>query len=135
MRTRIQLEKEPPQFEAVALRDWGRDAAPSVVNDEPEGAGADKSFPLEEARRLAQAILRLDGLTGAEIEAVTVYVTLRSSSAKPGQPPLYRFSFRSPMLAAFESKEMSAVPDKQMDKLARSTADWQNLHADIELGQ
>src|SRR5580704_12595795 len=69
MRTRIQLEKEPPQFEAVALRDWGRDAAPSVVNDEPEGAGADKSFPLEEARRLAQAILRLDGLTGAEIEA------------------------------------------------------------------
>jgi hypothetical protein len=73
--------------------------------------------------------------SGADIEAVTVYVTLRSSTAKPGQPPLYRFSFRSPMLAAFESKEMSAVPDKQMDKLARSTADWQNLHADIELGQ
>jgi len=69
MRTIIQSDKDLPQFEAVALRDWGRDAAPSVVNDEPEGAGADKSFPLEEARRLAQAILRLDGLTGAEIEA------------------------------------------------------------------
>jgi hypothetical protein len=69
MRTMIQSDQDVPQFEAVALRDWGRDAAPSVVNDEPEGAGDDKSFPLEEARRLAQAILRLDGLTGAEIEA------------------------------------------------------------------
>jgi hypothetical protein len=69
MKTTIQTGQDLPQFEAVALRDWGRDAAPSVVNDEPEGAGADKSFPLEEARRLAQAILRLDGLTGAEIEA------------------------------------------------------------------
>jgi hypothetical protein len=29
----------------------------------------DSAFPLEEARRLAQSILRLDGLTGAEIEA------------------------------------------------------------------
>ena len=36
---------------------------------EPGNSAADKSFPLEEARRLAQAILRLDGLTGAEIEA------------------------------------------------------------------
>jgi hypothetical protein len=69
MRTVIQSDQDVPQFEAVALRDWGRDAAPSVVNDKPEGAGDDKSFPLEEARRLAQAILRLDGLTGAEIEA------------------------------------------------------------------
>ena len=69
MKTTIQSGQDLPQFEAVALRDWGRDAAPSVVNDEPENGGTDKSFPLEEARRLAQAILRLDGLTGAEIEA------------------------------------------------------------------
>jgi hypothetical protein len=39
------------------------------VGEEPENAEADKSFPLEEARRLAQAILRLEGLTGAEVEA------------------------------------------------------------------
>jgi hypothetical protein len=66
---------------------------------------------------------------------VTVYVTLRSAAAKPGQPPLYRFSFRAPDLGPFESKEMSATPDKAPDKLARSAADWQSLHADIELGQ
>jgi hypothetical protein len=69
--------------------------------------------------------------SGADLEAVTVYVTLRSSTAKPGQPPLFRFSFRAPTLAAFESKEMSAP----VDKPARSAGDWQNLHADIELGQ
>jgi hypothetical protein len=68
--------------------------------------------------------------SAADLEPVTVYVTLRNSTAKPGQPPLYRFSFRAPILAAFESKEMSAP----VDKPGRS-ADWQNLHADIELGQ
>ena len=68
--------------------------------------------------------------SAADLEPVTVYVTLRNSTAKPGQPPLYRFSFRAPTLAAFESKEMSAP----VDKPGRS-ADWQNLHADIELGQ
>jgi hypothetical protein len=73
--------------------------------------------------------------SAAELGAVTVYVTLRSTTAKPGQAPLYRFSFRAPALGPFESKEMAASLDKQMDKPARSTADWQSLHADIELGQ
>ena len=73
--------------------------------------------------------------SSAGLGAVTIYVTLRSSDAKPGQPPLYRFSFRAPVLGPFESKEMAAIPDKALDKLARSTADWQNLRADIELAQ
>ena len=42
---------------------------PGLLHEEPENGGADKSFPLAEARRLARAILRVDGLTGAEIEA------------------------------------------------------------------
>ena len=48
-----------------------RSGAPNtnLIREEPENTGDDQSFPLEEARRLAQAILRLDGLTGAEIEA------------------------------------------------------------------
>jgi hypothetical protein len=64
----IQSEKDLPQFEAVALID-NRSSEPGLARHEPESEGADKSFPLEEARRLARAILRLDGLTGAEIEA------------------------------------------------------------------
>jgi len=39
------------------------------VREEPESGGAGKAFPLEDARRLAQSILRLDGLSDAEIEA------------------------------------------------------------------
>jgi hypothetical protein len=69
MRTRIQSEKELPQFEAVALIEEERHPEPNRLRGEPENSAADKSFPLEEARRLAHAILRLDGLTGAEIEA------------------------------------------------------------------
>ena len=68
MKTMTQLEKDLPQFEAVDLIEERR-LEPGLMPDEPDNGGADKSFPLEEARRLARAILRLDGLTGAEIEA------------------------------------------------------------------
>jgi hypothetical protein len=68
MRTRMQSGQDVPQFEAVALIEERR-LEPALLREEPDNGGADKSFPLEEARRLARAILRLDGLTGAEIEA------------------------------------------------------------------
>jgi hypothetical protein len=68
MKTMTQLEKDLPQFEAVDLIEERR-LEPGLMPEEPDNGGADKSFPLEEARRLARAILRLDGLTGAEIEA------------------------------------------------------------------
>jgi hypothetical protein len=67
MRTRMQSSQDVPQFEAIALIE--RRPEPNRIREEPENKGDDKSFPLEEARRLARAILRLDGLTGAEIEA------------------------------------------------------------------
>ena len=67
MRTMIQSGQDAPQFEAVALVE--RRPEPNRIREEPENPGDDKSFPLEEARQLARAILRLDGLTGAEIEA------------------------------------------------------------------
>jgi hypothetical protein len=69
MRTIIQSDKDLPQFEAVALIYEERRPEPNLMREEPENRGSDQAFPLEEARRLAQAILRLDGLTGAEIEA------------------------------------------------------------------
>jgi hypothetical protein len=49
-----------------------RSSRPNRISYASEEAGnnvVDSAFPLEEARRLAQSILRLDGLTGAEIEA------------------------------------------------------------------
>lgn len=65
----IQSGQDLPQFAAIALIEEERRPEPNRLREEPENSGDDKSFPLEEARRLAQAILRLDGLTGAEIEA------------------------------------------------------------------
>jgi hypothetical protein len=69
MRTTIQSGQDLPKFEAVALIYEERRPEPNLMREEPENRGSDQAFPLEEARRLAQAILRLDGLTGAEIEA------------------------------------------------------------------
>ncbi len=69
----------------------------------------------------------------ADLSDVTVYVTLRAVNAKPGQPPLTRFSFRAPNLGPFESKEMVSP----IEKLARNVVipDWQDLRADVQIGQ
>ena len=55
MRTRIQSGQNVPQFEAVALIEEERRPEPNLVREEPENKGAQEAFPLEEARRLAQA--------------------------------------------------------------------------------
>ena len=62
---------------------------------------------------------------------MTVYVTLHASGAKPGQPPLFRFSFRAPSLKAFEVKEMTA----SIEKFTRSVTvpDWQDLRAEVQV--
>jgi hypothetical protein len=60
-----------------------------------------------------------------------VYVTLRASGAKPGQPPIARLTFRSPALAAFEAKEMFSSIERTIGPL--ELPDWQDLHADVEV--
>lgn len=69
----------------------------------------------------------------AELTDMTVYVTVKAANAKPGQPPLCRFSFRSPGLGPFESKEMIS----SIEKLSRPVAlpDWHDLRAEVELSQ
>jgi len=71
--------------------------------------------------------------SSAALSDLTVYVTLRSAGAKPGQPPVSRFSFRSPDLAPFESKEMTSP----IEKVTRSVAvpDWAELRADVQVTQ
>jgi hypothetical protein len=69
--------------------------------------------------------------SSAPLNSITVYVTLRTSSSKPGQPPLSRFAFRSPALAAFEAKEMASPIERISGPL--ELPDWQDLHADVEV--
>ncbi len=68
-----------------------------------------------------------------EFSGVTVYVTLRPSDAKPGQPPLCRFSFTAPNLGPFESRELTSMIEKVNRPL--TLPDWQDLRADLEIGQ
>jgi hypothetical protein len=69
--------------------------------------------------------------SSAPLGSVTVYVTLHASNSKPGQPPLSRFSFRSPILAAFEAKEMASPIERVVGPL--DLPDWQDLQADVEV--
>jgi hypothetical protein len=71
--------------------------------------------------------------SGADLSDVTVYVTLRTAGAKPGQPPVCRFSFRAPSLGPFESKEMTS----SIEKLTRATTlpEWQDLRPEVQIAQ
>lgn len=65
--------------------------------------------------------------SAAALGSVTVYVTLQNSATRL---PLSHFSFKAPALGPNESKEMVSALDKTLH-----AADWQNVRADIELGQ
>ena len=71
--------------------------------------------------------------SGADLSDMTIFVTLRTANAKPGQPPLCRFSFKAPSLGPFESKEMMSP----IEKLSRSISlpDWQDLKAEVQVSQ
>jgi hypothetical protein len=71
--------------------------------------------------------------TPVRVSNMTVYVTLRTADDKPGQPPLSRFSFAAPNLGPFQSKEMIS----SIEKMNRPVAlpEWQDLRADLEIGQ
>jgi hypothetical protein len=62
-----------------------------------------------------------------------VYVTLRTADAKPGQPPVCRFSFRAPTLSAFESKEMTSPIEKLSHPV--TLPEWQELRPDVQIAQ
>jgi hypothetical protein len=69
----------------------------------------------------------------AQFGGVTVFVTLRSADAKPGQPPVAHFSFRAPDLEPYGSREMTSP----IQKVSRPVTlpDWQDLRAEVEIAQ
>lgn len=67
----------------------------------------------------------------ADISDANVFVTLRS--AKPGQAPLCRFSFKVPSLGPFESKEMSSPIGNSTRTI--SLPDWQEIRAEVQISQ
>ena len=67
----------------------------------------------------------------ADISDANVFVTLRS--AKPGQAPVCRFSFKVPSLGPFESKEMSSPIGNPTR--AVSLPDWQDIRAEVQISQ
>jgi hypothetical protein len=69
--------------------------------------------------------------SNAPLSSMTVYVTLRATTEKPGQAPIARLTFRSPTLAAFEAKEMFSSIERA--SVPVDLPDWQDLRADVEV--
>ena len=67
------------------------------------------------------------------LSGLTIFVTLHSADAKAGEPPLCRLSFTAPNIGPHESKEMVS----SIEKFNRPVAlpEWQNLRAEVEIGQ
>jgi hypothetical protein len=71
--------------------------------------------------------------TPARFSGVTVYVTLYAADAKAGQPPLCRFQFAAPNLAAYQSKEMSSAIEQAPRQITLPA--WDDLRAAVDIGQ
>lgn len=71
--------------------------------------------------------------SATDLMDMTVYVTVKAANAKPGQPPLCRFSFPLTGLGPFESKEMVS----SIEKISRPVElpDWQDLRAEVTISQ
>jgi hypothetical protein len=69
--------------------------------------------------------------SSAPLASMTVYVTLRATTAKLSQPPIAKLTFRSPALAAFEAKEMFSSIEQATAPL--DLPDWQDLRADVDV--
>jgi len=71
--------------------------------------------------------------TPARFSGVTVYVTLYTSDAKAGQPPLCKFQFTAPNLAPYQAKDMTSAIERVSPAL--TLPDWQDLRASVEIGE
>ena len=70
--------------------------------------------------------------SGIRFPDAKVNVTLYSTDARVGQPPLCRFSFAAPNLGPFEAKEMASSLDSSP---AGNPPEWRDLRAEISVGQ
>ena len=84
-----------------------------------------------EVNKKAQIHYLVVNHSSAPLTSMTVYVTLRATTAKPGQAPIARLTFRSPALAAFEAKEMFSSIERASAPV--ELPDWQDLRADVEV--
>jgi hypothetical protein len=106
---------------------------------------ASTAAPLSRAIEVTGFRIQVDAKKKAEIDylvvnhspnklsGVNVFVTLYSTEAKAGEPPLCRFSFAAPDLKPQEAKAMVSSIERFNRPIA--VPDWQNIRAEIEIGQ
>ena len=69
----------------------------------------------------------------ARLSGLTVYVALRATGARVGQPPLCQFSFVTPDVGPNEAKPMASTIDGMRRQL--TLPEWQDVRADLQISQ
>jgi hypothetical protein len=102
-----------------------------IVTASPDATAKPDPASKKDAPKKSEVQYLIVNHSEADISNANVFVTLRS--AKPGQAPLCRFSFKVPSLGPFESKEMSSPIGTTTRAI--SLPDWQEIRAEVQISQ
>jgi hypothetical protein len=69
--------------------------------------------------------------SGAEVQDLAATISLRARTRKQGEEPVGSFTFKAPLLAPYESKEVTALVDTKLK--VYELPDWQNLEHQIQI--
>ena len=69
--------------------------------------------------------------SGAEIQDLAATINLQARTRKQGEEPVGSFAFKVPLLAPYESKEVTALVDTKLK--VYELPDWQNLDQQLQI--
>jgi len=85
----------------------------------------------EDSAQKAQIRVTVVNHSGGEIPDLTLFVALRTTADKPGEPPRGTFTLKVPSLGPYEAKDFVAPVDTKLR--AYELPDWQFLRADAKI--
>jgi hypothetical protein len=86
---------------------------------------------VEDARQNVQVKFLVVNHSSADLAGISADVILKPIDSKPDTPPVTEFSFKVPMLGAYESREVT-VPAKTKMR-AYELPDWQFLKSEVHI--
>jgi len=69
--------------------------------------------------------------SGAEVQDLAATINLQARTRKQGEEPVGTFAFKVPLLAPYESKEVTAIVDTKLK--VYELPDWQNLDQQLQI--
>ncbi len=128
----------PPEADADVAEDSAPASTPAAAVASSPGNGFTKSMEVTGFRIVVDPTRKTEihyivvNHSGVRFPDAKVSVTLYSTDARVGQPPLCHFSFAVPNLGPFEAKEMVSSLESSP---AGNPPEWRDLRAEVSIGQ